>query len=121
MVRDIQDYSHSSYRDYLGSGSAHFTDTSFVLSIIGQEEFILFHAQMGSERCLDTIERRVLLTDEQARAVILELLECKSAVDLQKLDRGARNEALKKLRAQGISIRQLSRLTGISKSVIEKQ
>lgn len=40
--------------------------------------------------------------------------------ELQLLEIARRDEYIKKLRKHGSSIRQISRLTGISKSVIEK-
>ena len=46
------------------------------------------------------------------------IMHCMS--ELQLLERARRDEYIKKLRKHGLSIRQISRLTGISKSVIEK-
>ena len=39
---------------------------------------------------------------------------------LQALDRKARNEALKRLKTRGLTIRQIERLTGINRGVIQK-
>ena len=53
-------------------------------------------------------------------SVIRKVAKCNNVSDFQNLDPVTRDKYLKKLRAKGISIRQLSRLTGISFSVIRK-
>ena len=41
--------------------------------------------------------------------------------DLQKVEKGRRNELIRTLKSmEGITVRQLSRITGISKSVIDR-
>ena len=47
------------------------------------------------------------------------IMHCMS--ELQLLERARRDEYIKKLRKHGLSIRQISRLTGISKGVIVRQ
>ena len=55
----------------------------------------------------------------KTRALILKIAKC-SVVDFQNLDLSKRDKYLKKLREKGVSIRQLSRLTGVSIGVIRK-
>ncbi|MEA1962140.1 MAG: hypothetical protein U9N81_12885 [Bacillota bacterium] len=43
-----------------------------------------------------------------------------NAADFQRLDQEKRNRLLIELKAHGLSIRQLARLTGVSKGIIEK-
>ena len=45
---------------------------------------------------------------------------CNNMSELQLLEITRRDECIKELRKHGLSIRQISRLTGISKGVIEK-
>ena len=45
---------------------------------------------------------------------------CKSASEFQRLERDKRDAALRKALKEGVSIRQASRLTGISIGVIRK-
>jgi len=121
ITDDIGAYPYSSYADYFDSKADGLTDTEFVFGIIDKEDFRLFHEQEEGEQCLEVAERRYFHTDEQARQMILSLVKGKSALDMQKLDIPARNEALAMLKVNGLSVRQLSRLTGISKSVIARQ
>ena len=60
------------------------------------------------------------LSDNDAKEVIKKLSGCNNMSELQLLERAYRDEYIKKFRKRGLSIRQISRLTGISKGVIEK-
>ena len=83
-----------------------------------KEEFIEFHKQEIIERCLD-IESNRRLNDQEAREIILKSTKCKTSTDFQLLDKTRRNALIHKLYLKGLSIRQISRLTGISKKVVE--
>ena len=60
------------------------------------------------------------VTDEQARRIIEMYTKCQNASDFQRLDVATRNQYLKLLKAHGLSIRQISRLTGISFGVVRR-
>ena len=47
-------------------------------------------------------------------------LGCRSGTVLLSYDRAHRNEAIRKLRGHGLSVRQIERMTGISRSVIQR-
>ena len=46
--------------------------------------------------------------------------DCQNVADFQKLDSKSRDEFIAILKQNGLSIRQISRLTGISKGLVEK-
>ena len=122
IVAHSADYPHSSYHDYLRKRSEALTDTEFILGMIDRERFVRFHEEASEKKCLEIENPRQLPPpDELIRKRILELFGCRAATDLQKLEKSVRNAAIRKLRKEGISIRQLARLTGISKSVIARQ
>ena len=58
--------------------------------------------------------------DEWAKEKIRKLLGLENGTLLQTYDRTKRNEAIKIMKNAGISIRQIERLTGITKGVIQK-
>ena len=58
--------------------------------------------------------------DGRARGVLCEYLGVRSGADLQKMERKERNEALSKLKEHGLSVRQIERLTGISRNIIQR-
>lgn len=64
-------------------------------------------------------DEKIRLSDDEVREYIAKLRLQSS--EIQKMDKDKKNEALRKLKAiDGITIRQLSRVTGISKSVIDR-
>ena len=57
-------------------------------------------------------------SDNTAMSVIYDVLHLESGTQIQKMDRTNRNKCLRILRDQGLSIRQIERLTGIPRSII---
>ena len=72
------------------------------------EERFRFEAEKGRLRSRDAI------------AMIKEIAGIEFCQDLCKLDRASRDKAICAMRARGLSIRQISRLTGISRGVAER-
>ena len=120
LAKSVDDYLYSSYKEYIGDQKVPLTDTEFVLNIVSKAEFIKYHAETNHDSCLEITEKVFYLTDEDAKKLILTTAQCRATTDIQQFDVKIRNEIIHKLKKQGLSIRQLSRLTGISKSVIEK-
>ena len=117
LCKLVEDYPHSSYMDYFGESS--FVDCDDVMKLMTMDEFIGLHREAVDASCMDVTEKAVLrVTDEQAKILIQKISKCENISDFQHLDPDQRNKYLKKLREKGLSIRQLSRLTGISFSVV---
>lgn len=73
-----------------------------------------------SDECID-VENHVLhFTDEYARSMILQVSGCRNLHEFPLLHPKLRNQYLKTLGANGLSIRQLSRLCGIPKSTVSR-
>ncbi len=62
------------------------------------------------------MEQRV--TDEKAREYLTEILGCTSTSGLQHFGKEERNAVISQLKAFGASIRQISRLTGVSEGIV---
>ena len=108
---------YSSYGEYIGDSNL--VDTDYILAICGEHDFIELNNSICDDSCLDISEKVITrVTDEQAKILIRKVSKCESVAAFQDLELAKRNKALKKLREKGLSIRQLSRLTGISISVI---
>ena len=71
------------------------------------------------ERCLDTEERRGI-RDEKAREIICKTCRITGGIQLQQWAKKDRDAALRKLKARGLTVRQLERLTGLNRGVIQK-
>ena len=63
---------------------------------------------------------KIKVTDEQAKKIVEKISKCKNVAEFQALDVKTRDKCLKRLRESGLSIRQISRLTGVSFNVVRK-
>ena len=63
---------------------------------------------------------KLRVTDEQAKRLIQKHTKCNSISDFQMLDDSKKEKYIKKLWELGLSIRQVSRLTGETKGKVEK-
>ena len=114
-----EDYPYSSWREYLNE--AWLTDADATDALIPREELLDFHRMLGSEQCLDITEKPPLrLTDEQAKVVMLKVTSCENAADFQNLTPIMRDKGIRKLRKNGLSLRQISRLTGVSLMIVRR-
>ena len=112
-----EDYLWSSYRDYGTEGCL--TDTGMLKEMIGGEaEFRSFMRQQDDEEHIDAEAGR--RDDAWALFVLQETLGISSGTRLQQYDRAQRDNALALLKEKGITVRQLKRLTGINRGVIQK-
>jgi len=83
------------------------------------ELFEEFSNQHSNDQCLD-YDERVRVSDSEVR-ILLAQHSIKSISQLQQLEKQRKNEILKAIKSiDGVTIRQLSRITGISKSVIDR-
>ena len=117
LCKSAEEYHYSSMCEYLTFPKL--TDTTFALSMISKEQLIEYHQQENEDHCMD-MEEGFRLTDEDAKQLILEIAKCRSASEFQQLDLSERNTYIHKLHEKGVSIRQISRLTGISKKIVER-
>lgn len=118
IVSAVNQYKWCNYSAYCGEND--FTDTDKVLSFFSEtKDFISFVNEESSEECLDVCSMNsIQITDEIAQKLVTKISGCKNASEFQKLERNNRNFYIQELRKAGLSIRQISRLTGVSKSVV---
>jgi len=119
IVKNVDEYAFSSYNDYI-SGNNELVDLDFAFSIISKEYFIAFSKEKNDDKCLDYDEKDFRLSDADARKVIQKVSKCRNGTEFQALEIKQRDRYIRKLKAMGLSIRQISRLTGISKGIIER-
>lgn len=118
ICKTVDDYQFSSYKDYINQ-SNQLVDTEFAVELLGKS-FIEFNEEISNDKCLELDEKTFRLTDDEAHKVIFSLTKCKNTAEFQTLDNNLRDIYIKKLKQDGMSIRQISRLTGISKGIVEK-
>jgi REP element-mobilizing transposase RayT len=123
VTRFIADYPWSSYRDYTSSSTT-LSDIELMLDMFSENreeavrQFIEFHKALDDvDRSLPDRRRR---SEEQARAGMIEALGGIEPSAVIGLDKQERNLLLMALRKGGFSIRQIERVTGISRGVIAR-
>ena len=115
----VEDYPFSSFAEYLHEST--FVDTAFALSMIDCSEFARFNNTPNSDTCMELVSpARRAVTDTQAQVVIEKISHCKTITEFQELEEKKKERFIKKIYEKGVSVRQLSRLTGISKGMVEK-
>ena len=119
ISKKLQSYQYSSYNEFLETSNL--IDNEFVFEIIDKEQFISFNNEKSFDKCLDVEENsRIKVTDEQAQKIIEKYSKCKNVSEFQSLDVKLRDKYLKKFREDGLSIRQISRMTGVSFNIVRK-
>lgn len=115
LCKNLQDYQWSSYRNYLGLEGL--VDIQMGLDLIG-DDYISFMNKKSDDACLELEPPPVRLTDNELREETKRLYKMDaSAVQMEAKER--RNEILKELlKIEGVSTRQLSRVTGVSVNAI---
>ena len=89
--------------------------------MVSKSEFIRFNNEESSAECLD-VERKptAKVTDEQAQKLMEKISKCQNASQFQMQSEALRNKNIRKLHENGLSIRQICRLCGESKGIVEK-
>lgn len=119
ICKTVEAYENSSYSEYFKNSDL--IDSDFVFDIISKEDFASFNNEKVFDVCLDVEDKpKIKVTDEQAKKIIEKISKCKNVAEFQALDIKTRDKCLKRLRESGLSIRQISRLTGVSFNIVRK-
>lgn len=111
-------FAWSSYVEYLGSPEL--ASTSFVLNQFGgQKAFAAFH-EAGVVSLPKGRGRNSRLSDQQAKAVMKNVLGDLSPYSVRALEKAERNAILRQLKGAGLSIKQIERETSIGRGIIQR-
>ena len=119
MVKKLDEYKYSSYNAYI-EDIERFIDTDFVYEIIDKDDFEKYNAEENEDKCLEIDDLVFRLSDADARKEIKKVSGCENATEFQILEQAKRDNYIKELKDRGLSIRQISRLTGVSFSIVRK-
>lgn len=121
IVNDILKTKWTSYFEYINGPDL--VDTSIALELFSSNKdnaidlYKKYMEEDNEDKCLD-VEEKVVLNDEEILAYI-KSLGVPDISTLQQMDCVSRDTIIRKIkRLDAVSLRQLSRVTGISKSVI---
>lgn len=123
MVKNIQEHPWSSYREYLAGPKV--CQIDFALRLFSKDRkkalrlFEEFHLEENDDQCLEYNQNR-RWRDSEAIDFIKKISDVRSPVEIQSFEKERRNDMIKKCKAEGLSIRQIERLTGISFGVIRR-
>ena len=111
------EYLWSSYRRYGDKDS--FVDTALLKGWIGGwEKYAEFIAEKNCDRCMEYVTEKK--DDEWAKREIQAILGMESGTLLKSYGKHERDEAIRKLKHAGLSGRQIERLTGIGRGIIQR-
>lgn len=117
FIAKASDYKWSSYKEY--GQVAGLTNASMLKELIGSEMSLDDFLEISTD--YEGMEEMTIRHDDDwALDVIRKTLSVESGTVLQQLPKVERDEMLAILKEKGISIRQLERLTGINRSVIQR-
>lgn len=125
-ISDSCDYKWSSYREYIDSSENMPTlcDTAFILAIFDEpSQFKKFHSEEETKSLMDlggTDRRYERISDSQALRILTQTLGDEWVNLLKDCSKEERNESLRALKEAGLSIRQIERLTGIGRGIIQR-
>jgi putative transposase len=126
LVEEAADYKWSSYSEYFHQKN-NLTDTSFILSLFDPHKnkavkiFEDFMARDNEDKCLDVgVKKRKQLSDEETKELISLFTSSDNIQALLQMEKSKRNKVLKDLKGRGVSIRQLARITGLGRRIVER-
>lgn len=112
-----EQYEWSSFQAY--DGLSRFVRTECLEKLIGSRaNYERFITEDNNDKCME--DETVRRDDQWALQVIHRRLHDKSGTILQAYGKQERNEVLRELKKEGLTIRQLERLTGINRGVIQR-
>lgn len=117
------EYPWSSYGEYLDKPDV--CSTGFILSAVdGPRGFVALHTGEWAEHdCLDVSSGRNAthaMPDEIAMMIADEVLGIESVTHLKELPLNERNEDIRALKSNGLTVRQIERLTGIGRGAVQR-
>ena len=124
IVKNANDYAYSSWHEYSGEvfPQAQICHVEAVLRRMPFEELSeLVNTPLPEKLSVIDIEDEVVrhrLSEEQVKQLLATYSQTSSASEFQQLDRPRQSEIINLMRKQGASIRQLERLTGLSRGLI---
>ena len=119
IVETPEAYMWSSYHEYVGERKI--VDTALAMSMLDMEEFVQWNHEENNDVFLDIDNQcKHILSDQQAMALLLRSSNCDNITDFLRLPKNVIISTAENLYAAGASIRQISRLTGCSKSQVAR-
>lgn len=116
-IASVDNYKWSSYQEYLDNEKI--ATTHLALELLGgHEQFSAYIKDCNNTDFFLDVQSKDNLTDSKAIDIIKKKFKIKNALCISTMPTEQRNEILKKLKDEGLSIRQISRLTGVNRGTV---
>ena len=118
ICNNYYEYKYSSGIDYLYNTGI--TDKEFLITMlrgISVEEFLM---HIPDEECLDCDDESVRINDSRATSIIRDIADVSHPNECSSMPDVMQRLYIQQFRSKGLSMRQISRLTGISIRTIKK-
>ena len=121
IVKNLEDYPWSSYKEYLKTSRICRTDYGFSLFHVEPKQakklLIDFHKEINDDRCME-YDTKVRWQDHEVVEYLLREYNMERPKELYTMERGVMNKIFHQCKKEGMSIRQLERITGVSFTLI---
>lgn len=114
-----ESYKWSSIYEYIYDNSK-LIDTKYILDMISKDNLLNYMHEENKEVCMDVESMNKRLPDDVAKDIIFEISGCKNSTEFQKLSLLDKKKFIKMIYQQGVSVRQINRLTGTSRGSIQR-
>jgi len=118
ICKEVGEYKWSSYNDYIRGSKD--IDTSLVLGMMSIDQFIEFCETPNQEHFLDETIGALYITDASVKELMKKVCGGDTVEAFQKCNAMHRSAYIRYFKDHGASIRQISRLTGVSKGIVER-
>lgn len=113
-------YKWNSYKFLKNSECNDFVKTDYIISLFGSKKLLMeFLSRKEKIKCME-FENKIIFSDEKAFSFIKKLFGISSPYKLERLTINEQILRCSIMREHGISMNQISRITGISKTIIRK-
>jgi len=120
LCKDISKYRYSSYLEYINE-HPELVDIYDIFQIVDKETFVNFNKERDTDNCIDVSDDANRINDTDGASIVQAVSGCISVSEFQSLDISERDRLIRELRDKGLSIRQISRLTGISVGIVRNR
>jgi putative transposase len=118
-MADGLEYAWSSYTTYL-TGNGIINNTQLLLGMMNIDQYVDWHQEeTKADECLDIVDIK-RIDDETALNMLKRIAKVKSATDIKQLEKAKRDAAVRTAKEQGLSVRQIARLTGLNRGTVLK-
>ncbi len=118
LAKTLESYRYSSYHEYLKSETI--IDKELLFGMMNSSDFKQFCAEDTAAECLDVREKAFRVTDKDALQIIVRIAHCQNSSEFQALSAITQKECIVQFKKKGLSIRQISRLLGVPKGIVER-